>query len=261
MLMKKLLFIQNNDSSDNLLMAHELSPFLLMDYPGEITPIQNEKKIISKKIRLLKDLEIITIVYSCEHENPNKIYAQNELTPGDIKWMDGSSGLLHVESDIIDDEKIVQLWINLPQTDTLSINYKEFILNHTPVFQLDNNSGKLKVIVGEYSGKSGLYTTTTPINIWDMRLNSGHTFNFKVPDGHTSAIFVLSGSIILSDGHEIKEAELGVLERTGDMFSFTTMERTKLLFLGGEPINEAVIGHAMFKLNAPQEILNEYRNR
>ena len=141
------------------------------------------------------------------------------------------------------------------------VNYKEFILNHTPVFQLDNNSGKLKVIVGEYSGKSGLYTTTTPINIWDMRLNSGHTFNFKVPDGHTSAIFVLSGSIILSDGHEIKEAELGVLERTGDMFSFTTMERTKLLFLGGEPINEAVIGHAMFKLNAPQEILNEYRNR
>lgn len=258
--MKKLLFIQNNDSSDNLLMAQELSPFLLMDYPGEIIPIHNEKKIISKKIKLLKDLEIITIVYSCEHENPNTIYADHELTPGDIKWMGGSSGLLHIESDILDNEKIVQLWINLPHTNSPSIDYREVVLSYTPVVQLDEDAGKLKVIVGDYLGKSGLYATSTPINIWDMRLNIGHTFNFKVPDGHTSAIFVLSGSILLSDGHEIKEAELGVLERTGDMFSFTTLERTKLLFLGGEPANEAVIGHAMFKLNAPQEILEAHKN-
>jgi redox-sensitive bicupin YhaK (pirin superfamily) len=257
--MKKLLFIQSDDHPSTEV-SKEFSPFLLMDYIGPMDLKQKQNNLRKEK-PVLSGLELVTIVYSSEIEKRNLKDDMKVLTTGDIKWMSGDSGLIHKDSNALthDAHEIVQLWINLPKAGPIHPRSQEIKADRIPLIQLQDNAGKIRVLAGEYLGQFGPTETLTPMNLWDMRLNAGHTIEFKVPEGHTAALFVLSGGIILSDGNEINEAELGILERQGDTFSLTTKEHTKILFLGGEPVNEPVIGFAPFEMQSPEEILSKLK--
>lgn len=257
--MKKLLFIQ----SDDALLTEtpkEFSPFLLMDYIGPMELNQKKNNLLLKE-HALSGLELVTIVYSSEIEKRNPKDDMRVLTKGDIKWMSGDSGLIHKDNNALteDAQEIVQLWINLPKAGPIHPRSQEIKADQIPLIELPDNAGKIRILAGEYQGLHGPTETLTPMNLWDMRLNAGHTIEFKVPEGHTAALFVLSGGIILSDGNEINEAELGILERQGDTFSLTTKEHTKILFLGGEPVNEPIIGFAPFEMQSPEDILSKLK--
>jgi redox-sensitive bicupin YhaK (pirin superfamily) len=111
----------------------------------------------------------------------------------------------------------------------------------------------LRVIAGDYQDAKGPGMTFTPINLWDLRLRAGHTVTLKVPADHTAAVFVLSGKIE-SGTEQVGEAALAVFERDGDELTFKVLEDTKLLFLGGEPIEEPIVGYGPFVMNSIGEI-------
>ncbi len=271
--MKKLLFTQTNSAphwvGDGFPVrsiftyndiAQELSPFLLMDYAGPVSfPPTDRIKGVGEHPH--RGFETVTIVYSGEVEHRDSNGGGGLITPGDVQWMTAASGLVHEEKHGREFAKkggefeMVQLWVNLPKKDKMaSPRYQGVKAEKIPSVALPDGAGSVRVIAGNYLGNNGPAMTFTPMNIWDMRLNEGHTVEFKVPAGHTTAIFVLSGKVVLSEGHEVGEAELAVLEREGDTFSLTAKEGTKILFLGGEPINEPIIGYGPFVMNTPEEI-------
>lgn len=277
--MKKLKFTQTNDAphwvgdgfpvrsifSYNDI-AQELSPFLLMDYAGPVTfpPTDKIKGVAEHPHR---GFETVTIVYSGEVEHRDSHGGGGLITPGDVQWMTAASGLVHEEKHGREfarrggEFEMVQLWVNLPKKDKMtSPRYQGVKSENIPVINLPNGAGRVRVIAGEYLGNHGPAMTFSPMNIWDMRLNENHMVEFKVPAGHTAAIFVLSGKVVLNDGHEVGEAELAVLEREGDTFSLTTREHAKILFLGGEPINEPIIGYGPFVMNTPEEIRQAFHD-
>ena len=271
--MKKLLFMQSNDTphwvgdgfpvrsifSYNEI-AKELSPFLLMDYAGPVTfPPTNKRLGVGEHPH--RGFETVTIVYSGEVEHRDSHGGGGVITTGDVQWMTAASGLVHEEKHGKDFAKnggefeMVQLWVNLPKKDKMTNpRYQGVKSEQIPQITLPNEEGLIRIIAGNYKNQVGPAMTFTPINIWDMRLNPGHTVEFTVPAGHTAAVFVLSGRVILNDGNEVGEAELAVLEREGTTFTLTAKEHTKILFLGGEPINEPIIGYGPFVMNTPDEI-------
>lgn len=271
--MKKLLLTQRSDTahwvgdgfpvrsifSYNDL-AQEISPFLLMDYagPAEFPPSEHIRGVGEHPHR---GFETVTIVYSGEVEHRDSSGGGGLIRPGDVQWMTAASGLVHEEKHGKEFAKkggafeMVQLWVNLPSKDKMKKpRYQGIKDQDIPVIDLNNGAGKVRVIAGEFQGKKGPALTFTPLNLWDMRLNAGHTTEFKVPEGHTASIFVLNGKIKLSDDKILGDAELALLERKNDSFTITASEDTKVLFLGGEPINEPVIGYGPFVMNTPQEI-------
>lgn len=250
--MKKVLFIQTIDSFDNQHTVKELSPFLLVDYQTELHLNQNNKNFHANK-----EMEVITIVYSSEYEKNKDTYPKSESTPGDKEWMQNKAGLIDVEDDPMDNEDALQLWVNLPKKMSSLPENEGVITCKAPIVDLKNHAGKLKVIMGEYDEAHGPFKTPDLINIWDMRLKEGHILKLKVPEGHSAALFVLNGKVTLSSGHIVGPAHLAVLEREGNEFSLHTNERTQLLFLGGDPVNEAVIGIAPFDIKSPHKILSQ----
>lgn len=240
--------------------AVEMSPFLLMDYAGptEFPPTDKIKGVGEHPHR---GFETVTIVYSGEVEHRDSSGGGGLIRPGDVQWMTAASGLVHEEKHGKEFAKkggafeMVQLWVNLPKEHKMSKpRYQGIKTDDIPNVTLPNGAGSLRVIAGDYLGNKGPAATFTSINLWDIRLNAGQKVEFKVPEGHTTSIFVLTGNIKISDGEGLSEAELGILERKGDTFSIEAETDAKVLFMGGEPINEPIIGYGPFVMNTKAEI-------
>ena len=245
-----------------------ISPFLLMDHAGptEFAPSEHIRGVGGHPHR---GFETVTIVYDGEVEHRDSTGAGGVISKGDVQWMTAASGLIHEEkhSKKYAQEggpfEMVQLWVNLPKKDKSANPGYQGILN-ADISQVDlkDGTGKLRVIAGEYNGNKGPAHTFTPINLWDIRLNADHQVIFKVPAGHNTAVFVLSGEVVLNDGEIISNGDLAVLEREGDTFSLKANQDAKILFLGGEPINEPVVGYGPFVMNSMPEIqqaFNDFR--
>lgn len=277
--MKKLLFSQKTDERhwvgdgfpvrsiftyNNF--AKDLSPFLLMDYagPAVFPPSQHIRGVEEHPHR---GFETVTIVYSGEVEHRDSAGGGGLIKPGDVQWMTAASGLVHEEkhgkefSQKGGNFEMVQLWVNLPKKDKMTKpRYQGLKDEKIPKVVLADGAGSLRVIAGNFLGAKGPAMTFTPINLWDIRLNAGPTTAFKVPAGHTTSVFVLSGKVELGTGEKIEEAELAVLETSGDTFTLTAHQDAKVLFLGGEPIKEPIVGYGPFVMNTEQEIRQAFRD-
>jgi redox-sensitive bicupin YhaK (pirin superfamily) len=280
--MKKLSFIQRNNQrhwvgngfpvrsvfsyNDR---AAELSPFLLLDYAGPATfaPTTERKGVGEHPHR---GFETVTIVYAGEVAHRDSTGGGGIIGPGDVQWMTAARGLVHEEfhgptfAQTGGAFEMVQLWVNLPAKHKMAKPGYQGITNaQIPQVALPADAGAVRVIAGDYQGTRGPAHTFSPVNVWDVSLTAERTATFKVPAGHTTALFVLRGRIRLAGGESVTEAEAAALERAGEDFSVEALEDTKLLVLNGQPLAEPVVGYGPFVMNTRAEIeqaITDYQN-
>jgi redox-sensitive bicupin YhaK (pirin superfamily) len=240
--------------------ASEISPFLLMDYasPTRFPPTDQRRGVGEHPHR---GFETVTIVYEGEVEHRDSAGGGGTIGPDEVQWMTAASGLVHEEFHGRDYARkggpfeMIQLWVNLPARLKMSSpSYQGITRDRIPSVQLGQEGGQVRVIAGEYEGNRGPALTRSPINLWDIRMTGPTRFTCRVPEGHTAAIFVLNGSIRFPDGNRASEAELAVLDSSGNTMGFESDGPAKLLFLGGEPLNEPIVGYGPFVMNSPEEI-------
>ncbi len=248
--------------------AQELSPFLLLDYaaPRDFPPTQQKLGVGEHPHR---GFETVTIVYDGEVEHRDSTGAGGTIGPGEVQWMTAGAGIVHEEFHGREYAKrggrfeMVQLWVNLPKKDKwVAPGYQGITEGTIPAVELPNGAGTVRVIAGQYKDAQGPARTHSPMNVWDIRLNAGARHEFTVKDGHTTAVMVLAGEVALASGETVRAAEIAVLDRAGDRFTLEARgsrgshgsNAAKILFLGGEPLNEPIVGHGPFVMNTEAEI-------
>jgi redox-sensitive bicupin YhaK (pirin superfamily) len=92
----------------------------------------------------------------------------------------------------------------------------------------------VRVIAGEFEGAKGPAKTFTPINLWDLRLPARMGADLRLPAGHTTALFVLRGKVLLNGSEAAEEAELALFERDGEEISVKAETDTTILGLDGK---------------------------
>lgn len=243
-------------------LAKEISPFLLMDYagPAEFPPSQSaQRKGVGEHPH--RGFETVTIVYSGQVEHRDSAGGGGVIGPGDIQWMTAASGLVHEERHGKDFSaqgglfEMIQLWVNLPAKDKMTKPRYQGIQNgEVPHLQLKDDAGSIRIIAGEFQGQKGPAKTFTPIHLWDVRLKADRTASFRMPRDYTALVFVLSGQVRLPSGESLSDAELGVLSRDDEDFNLSALTDAKVLILGGEPLNEPIVGYGPFVMNSKAEI-------
>lgn len=248
--------------------GNQFDPFLLLDYAGphQFPPSQSTRGVDEHPHR---GFETVTIVYQGELEHRDSSGSHGSIGPGDVQWMTAASGIVHEEyhSERFAREggtlEMVQLWVNLPAKDKLSLPHYQAILDsQIPAVKLPNAGGVVRVIAGTLEGTHGPAKTFSPINVWDVSLEAQGTAEFAVPNGHSSLLIVQKGDVFVNES-SAKAVELVTFEETGNQIHVVASAPSRVLILTGEPLREPVVGQGPFVMNTRQQIqeaINDYQS-
>jgi hypothetical protein len=240
--------------------GREMSPFLLLDYAGprDFRATDRPRGVGQHPHR---GFETVTIVYQGEVEHRDSTGGGGKIGPGDVQWMTAGGGLLHEEFHSAEFTQsggtfeVVQLWVNLPARDKMiRPGYQAIGRERIPAVQLAGGSGTLRIIAGEYDGHKGPARTFSPMNVWDMRLGRDTRAGFDLPEGWTSAIVVLRGTVLVNRTEVVRDAQLATLDAIGTGVSLEANNEATLLVLSGEPIDEPIVGYGPFVMNTSEQI-------
>ncbi|MGH6929506.1 MAG: pirin family protein [Dongiaceae bacterium] len=238
----------------------DISPFLLLDYagPAEFPPSSRPRGVEQHPHR---GFETVTIVYRGEVEHRDTAGNQGRIGPGDVQWMTAAKGILHEEmhgrafTEVGGTLEMVQLWVNLPAKDKMAApRYQEIRDGTIPAVALGGDGSIARIIAGAYNGTKGPARTFTPVNLWDLRLEAGNRTELTLPDGHTTLVLVLKGSVAVNGGETVSAAELALFERAGERIVLDARADSTLLVMSGQPIDEPIVGYGPFVKNTRAEI-------
>jgi len=250
--------VRTQFSYDNL--AKHISPFLLLDHagPAQFSPTTERRGVGQHPHR---GFETVTIVYEGEVEHRDSTGSGGKIGPGDVQWMTAASGILHEEfhSEAFARSggalEMVQLWVNLPAKDKMADpGYQTILDSDIANIPLKDQAGSLRLIAGEFEGRTGPARTFTPIDVWDMRLNGGKLLTLDLHEGRNTALVVLRGTVQVNGQELVREGQLALFERAGQQLSLEANNDAVVLLLSGEPIDEPIVGHGPFVMNSEEEI-------
>ena len=239
----------------------ERSPFLMLDYaaPFRFEPTSERRGVGQHPHR---GFETVTIVYEGEVEHRDSTGNGGIIGKGDVQWMTAAGGILHEEfhsqayAASGGPFEMVQLWVNLPAKDKMAApGYQGILDAQIPAIALPGEAGTLRLIAGEYAGQRGPARTFTPMNVWDLRLAAGQRVSLSQPEGWTTLLVVLDGTVQVNGEAIVRASQMATLSTAGSGVEIETSGAAKLLLLAGEPIDEPVVGHGPFVMNSQQEII------
>ncbi|MBA4741507.1 MAG: pirin family protein [Azoarcus sp.] len=237
-----------------------LSPFLLLDHAGPAHFDATDERLgVGQHPH--RGFETVTIVYAGEVSHRDSTGQGGLIGPGDVQWMTAGAGILHEEfhgegfARKGGELEMAQLWVNLPARDKMTPpGYQSIRSVDIPVVTLPDGAGTARVIAGELTGKRGPANTFTPINVWDLRLTAGGVADLPLPEGWTTGIVVLRGTVLVN-GHAVARGDqVVVLDREGAGVTLEANNDAVVLLLAGEPIDEPIVGYGPFVMNSEAEI-------
>jgi len=203
----------------------------------------------------------VTIVYQGRLDHRDSAGNHGTIGPGDVQWMTAASGVVHEEFHSREFSRtggvfeVIQLWVNLPAKFKMSApKYQTLVDRDIPSVTLSDKGGTVRVIAGQFQGSKGPARTCTPIDLWDLRLARGARADLTLPEGHNTALLVISGSLRLNRSKVAIDAELALFDRTGSDIAVEAQSNTTALVLSGMPINEPIVGRGPFVMNTEEEI-------
>lgn len=236
-----------------------VSPFLMMDFNAEYD-YGASNHIRGVDVHPHKGFETVTIAYKGSVAHHDSTGNSGVIHPGDVQWMTAGAGLLHKEYHEENFSKrggpfeMVQLWVNLPAKDKLTQpKYQAITAAQMGKVQLPDGAGLVNVIAGAFNGNNGPASTFTPVNMFDIKLNTGGQLETTIPASHNTVILVVEGRIEVN-GETAKLHDLVLFKNDGEDISIKATENSVLLLLSGEPINEPIAQYGPFVMNTNREL-------
>ena len=242
------------------------SPFLLLDYaaPREFPPTEERRGVGAHPHR---GFETVTIAFSGEVEHRDSAGNRGRIGPGDVQWMTAASGVLHEEYHGRDFARrggtfeVAQVWVDLPARLKMSPpRYQDIVDADIPTVALPGGAGRVRVIAGECLGARGPASTFTPVEMWDVRLAAGAAADLALPAGHNAVLLVRRGPVTVGGTTRVAVGHVVFLARGGGGVRLESADAAEVLVLGGEPLDQTVVGRGPFVMNTAAEVAQAYRD-
>ncbi|MBM3453092.1 MAG: pirin family protein [Bacteroidetes bacterium] len=245
---------------------HRMDPFIMLDYNSRFYFPPSEKPL-GVGVHPHRGFETVTIAYKGRVAHHDSAGGGGIIGEGDVQWMTAASGVLHKEyhEETFSKEggefQMVQLWVNLPAKFKMSQPKYQAISNQEMgIVELENNSGNVEIIAGEYQGVKGPANTFTSISMFNVKLNENGIAVFSFPAHFNTALLVVEGEIQVNEDGIVPVDHFVLFENEGEQVKITGLKNSIVLVLSGEPINEPIAAHGPFVMNTRQELVEAFQD-
>lgn len=243
-----------------------MSPFLMLDYNSTYHfPPSHKPKGVG--VHPHKGFETVTIAYKGKVAHHDSSGGGGIIGEGDIQWMTAAKGILHKEYHEVEwskqggDFQMVQLWVNLPAKDKKTDpKYQAIKYDTINRYQLEDGSGTVEVIAGEYHGVKGSASTFTPVHMFNAKLKKGGKADFQLPADYNTLLLVIEGQIVINGKDVTPTDHLALMANDGETFEIEAQEDAVVLILSGEPIQEPIAAQGPFVMNTREELLQAFHD-
>jgi len=237
-----------------------MSPFFLMDYNAKRTvpPSQTPRGV---DVHPHRGFETVTIAYHGKIAHHDNAGNSGVIEGGGVQWMTAGAGVLHKEYYEKEfnakggEFQMIQLWVNLPAKYKMtSPKYQGIKHSEMGKYFVPHEAGVMNIIAGEYEGVKGAASTFSPVELYDLHLANNINFQLSIPTNYNTGILVVEGKIKINDT-TVQQDNFVIFKNEGTEIDLKTTEKTKLLVLSGEPIDEPLVQYGPFLMNTQEEIM------
>ncbi|GAA4178269.1 pirin family protein [Gryllotalpicola koreensis] len=191
-------------------------------------------------------LQTVSWLFRGEIRHRDSVGSDALVRPGELNLMTAGHGISHTEYSTPETTVLhgVQLWLMLP--DATRDRAPSFEHTEPVPFSLPADAGavvRAHVFVGALPGFPGHAAVTdvhSPLVGAQLELPAGASLELALDAGFEHGILVDQGGVDV-DGAPLRERELGYLEPGRSHVRLQATDATRILLLGGAPLNEPIV--------------------
>ncbi len=200
-----------------------------------------------------RGIETISYVYRGSMTHRDSIGNEDTIGDGEVQWMTAGSGIMHEEKLPASARLLgVQLWLNLPAQDKMAPPAYRSIKN-SEIEEIALESGKLRLLAGEYEGRRGFVSRYLPLDYYDIHLHPDASIAVHTERSRSVMAFTLLGDAYIA-GERVEE-KTAVRLSSGDQVSIkATSEPAQVLFMSSRALTEPVAWGGPIVMNTEEEL-------
>jgi len=246
--------------------ANKVGPFVFLDHAAPVIKESIHKNGMGAHPH--RGIATLTYVMQGEEEHFDSVGNHGIIRSGGVQWMKAGNGIVHdgnMNYDPEMDSKIIhafQFWINLPSKNKAEKPaYLAIQSNDVPQKTLPGNSGKLRVIVGNYEELNSVIPNYSEQFLYHIQLEAGKQFSINLAKEIEVAAFLPTQNATINDT-EFDAGELVEFDRNEGEIEIknTSGESIDILLFGGEEYKEPVVAEGPFVMNTQAEIVEAYND-
>ncbi len=154
----------------------------------------------------------------------------------------------------------------LPKADKMiRPHYQEIPAEKIPSARTSDGNVAVRVVAGESLGARAVIETRTPIFYLDFMLKPGGKVVQPVARDFNAFAYVVEGPVLFgSHTAQIQRGNMVPFERDGDEIRIEAplenQSSSRVLLIGGRPLNEPIARYGPFVMNTPQEIREAFED-
>lgn len=246
--------------------AQQVGPFVFLDY---VAPVVKETVTQNGMgAHPHRGIATLTYILQGEVEHFDSAGHTGKIYSGGAQWMKAGNGIIHDENfnyDSTTESKYIhgfQFWINLPAKNKAEKpEHIAIQANDVPQKVLPQDSGFIKVIVGNYEELKATIPNYSEQFLYHIQLSAGKQFPLQMRNNMEVAAFLPTHHATLNDA-EFQQGEFVEFDReAGEIELKNTSDiAIDILLFGGETYTESVVAEGPFVMNTHGEIADAYRD-
>ncbi|MFA9375457.1 MAG: pirin family protein [Lachnotalea sp.] len=227
-----------------------------------------------------RGFETVTVVLEGMVDHFDSKGAEGRYGEGDVQWLTTGAGCQHVEMfPLVHQDKenpleLFQIWLNLPaKSKFVEPDYKMLWAEEIPMIHSQDKNGNkssIRLISGSYQGIDGLEPTKDSwagnkdhhvgIILFELEPEAQITIPAISRTLNRNLYFYQGEGNIIIDGEIINGSSRIKLVGDEEITVVNADEKSYLILLEGEPINESVAQYGPFVMNTEEEIQKAYQD-
>lgn len=185
-------------------------------------------------------LATVTYLFTGELEHRDSLGVVQSIQPGAVNWMTAGSGIVHSErtpAALRPQESPlfgIQSWVALPERhEEAAPTFEHRAQAELPLLEAEGK--RVRLIAGSLYGARAPVPALSDMFYADASLEPGA--RLAVPAEHEErAVFIVDGSVEVAQGGDTFSAGQLVVFRAGAAITLRALKRSRLMLLGGEPM-------------------------